>query len=62
MVKTLLEPDMVLVTVPDSVTLIDSVTVNGGLFTSLTITLKTSFVVLHPAPSSAVTVTTKLPL
>ena len=63
MLKTLLEPDMVLVTVPDSVTLIDSVTVTGASFTLLTFTLKALLVRGEQPglPSETVTVTTKLP-
>ena len=61
LLKTLLDPAEVVVAVPASITVIESVTVTGGSFTLLIFTLKLLAVVAQPALSFAVTVTTKLP-
>ena len=61
LLSTLLDPALVIVAVPPSTKVIESVTVIGASLTLLIFTLKASLVVVQPALSSAVIVTTKLP-
>ena len=61
LLNTLLDPALVIVAVPASTRVIESVTVIGASLTLLIFTLKVLLVVEHPALSFAVTVTTKLP-
>ena len=61
LLKTLVEPAVVIVVVPASAKVIESTEVIGASFTLLIFTLNPSAVVAQPALSFAVTVTTKLP-